>query len=337
MVEFDTYVGTASGVYHLSHNELTPLGLEGERVWAIHAMTGDDGRDIVLAGTYGNGLMRSTDSGETWQPANKGLTASAFRHLAPDPHDPEALLAGTEPGRIFRSHDRGATWNELTGVRQLDLIDDWYLPYSPRAGAVRNIYAPAGDERHLFASVEVGGLLESDDGGETWRYNEVGIDDDIHHITGHPQDANLLFVSLGYASLRVKRREVDETRFGGIARSRDGGRSWEKVENHYTRATLVPPGNPDLLLAGPAPRVGEQGRIVVSPDWGDTWLPAGDGIESPMRDMVELFVPAPDASVWALCSGGRLLRATPGEWRWTTVIPDGHGINAQSVAFVTRA
>ncbi|HUG14793.1 MAG TPA: hypothetical protein VMM78_07200 [Thermomicrobiales bacterium] len=331
-----TYIGTTAGVLRLENGQAIPLGLDGERVWAIHAFPGGNGVDVVLAGSYGEGMFRSVDSGQTWASSNDGLTASAFRMIGPDPLLPGAILAGAEPGLLFRSVDGGETWIELSGLRALDRHEDWYLPYSPRAGAIRNVYAPVGTDARLLASVEVGGLLDSHDGGETWSYIEVGIDDDMHHITGHPDDGDVLFVSLGYASLRVKRGEVDGARFGGIARSFDGGSSWQKVETDYTRATLVPPGHPDLLLAGPAPRVGEQGRIVVSSDRGDTWEPASGGIETPMEDMVELFVPAPDGSVWAICSGGRLLSAEPGEWRWTPVVPDDGSIIAQSVAFVTR-
>jgi hypothetical protein len=51
----------------------------------------------------------------------------------------------------------------------------------------------------------------------------------------------------------------------------------------------------------------------------------------PMPDMVERFAVAPDGDVWAVCSRGRLLRATPGEWRWESVLPE--AIAARSVAF----
>src|SRR5205085_11535664 len=106
------------------------------------------------------------------------------------------------------------------------------------------------------------------------------------------------------------------------ARSRDGGRSWEKVETDYTRATIVPPSDPEVILAGPAKHVGREGRIVVSRDGGDTWEPAGDGIEQPMQDMVELFAAAPDGSIWAICSQGRLLKTDPGELTWRPALPD---------------
>ena len=66
--------------------------------------------------------------------------------------------------------------------------------------------------------------------------------------------------------------------------------------------------------------MGRGGRIVVSDDDGDSWRPAGSGIAIPMPDMVELFLAAPDGSVWAICSQGRLLCAWPGEWSWRSVL-----------------
>ncbi|MGN6674755.1 MAG: WD40/YVTN/BNR-like repeat-containing protein [Thermomicrobiales bacterium] len=332
---FDTYLGTTGGVYHLHDTTLIPLGLADERVWAIHAWRDQD--DVaILAGSYGNGLYRSADGGHTWARVEAGLTASAFRCLGPDPQQPGVLLAGTEPARLFRSADGGQTWQELAGITQIAGHEQWYLPYSPRAGAVRNVYAPPGGSGRLFASVEVGGLLRSGDSGETWACAPVLADDDIHYITGHPEAPDLLYAALGSASLTRSGRDAAIPRLGGIARSRDGGKIWAKLETDYTRAVLVPPSRPDLVLAGPAPNVGREGRIVVSMDGGDTWTPASDGLETPMPDMVELFVAAPDDSIWAICSGGRLLRAVPGEWRWEAVLPAGADLTVQSVAFVPR-
>ncbi len=261
------------------------------------------------------------------------MTAPAFRTFISDPFGPTAVLCGTEPGQIFRSRDVGKSWQELAGVQALEGSDEWFLPYSPRAGAVRNIYSPPGTDR-LLASVEVGGLLDSPDRGATWTCQLVAGDSDIHFITGHPDNPDLLYAALGWASLKSVRRQPDAPHLGGVARSRDGGRTWEKLYTHYTRAVIVPPTRPDLLLAGPAEKVGGPGRIEVSADGGDTWQAAGDGFESPLRDMVELFVPAPDGSIWAICSGGRLYRAEPGEWQWESVLPEGSNVDVRSVALV---
>jgi photosystem II stability/assembly factor-like uncharacterized protein len=332
---FDTYLGTTGGVYRLRDTTVTSLGLAAERVWAIHAWR-DQGDVAILAGSYGNGLYRSPDDGRTWARIEAGLTASAFRCLGPDPLQPGALLAGAEPARLFRSADGGRTWQGLAGIERIAGHEQWYLPYSPRAGAVRNVYAPPTRPGRLFASVEVGGLLRSDDGGATWTCAPVLADDDIHYITGHPHEPDLLYAALGYASLARGGRDATVPPLGGVARSRDGGQTWTKLETDYTRAVLVPPARPDLVLAGPAPNVGREGRIVVSADGGDTWIPAAGGLTTPLPDMVELFVAAPDASVWAICSGGQLLHTTPGEWHWRPALPDGADLAVQSIAFVAR-
>jgi hypothetical protein len=309
----DAYVGTANGVLRLHDGALEPLGLDGHSVTALHATDG-----VVLAGTYGDGLFRSADDGRAWERIKAGLTASAFRFLTAD-------LAGTEPARVYRSADDGLSWEEFDGIARLPGNEQWFLPYSPRAGAARNPYVVG---QRLLVAAEVAGLLRSDDGGRTWVCEPVAGDEDVHHVTGHPDDPDLVYVSLGTASLTQR-----GGRHGGIARSRDGGRTWEKVETDYTRATIIPPTRPDLLLAGPAPRVGRDGRIVVSADEGETWEPAAHGIDVPMSDMVELFLAAPDGTVWAISSRGRLLHAAPDDWTWSSALPPGADVNVKSVAF----
>jgi photosystem II stability/assembly factor-like uncharacterized protein len=303
----DVFVGTTDGVFRLGDGSLARMDLASLDVTALYA----DG-EVVLAGTYGDGLFRR--GGDEWERVADGT----FRFVTPE-------LAGTEPARVLHSGDGGRTWEELPGIAEIPGHEQWFLPYSPRAGASRNVYA-SGDR--LLVAGEVAGLLRSDDGGRSWVCEPVDGDEDIHQVTGHPDDPDLLFVSLGTAALHERGEH------GGIARSRDGGRTWERVETDYTRSAIVPPARPDLLVAGPARRVGRLGRIVVSADGGDSWEPAGDGIELPMPDMVELFVPSPDGSVWAVCSGGRLLRAEPGEWRWASPLPVGsEAVTVRSVAF----
>lgn len=327
---FETYVA-GRGVYQLDGDEVRALGLAERRVSALHAWR-EGGCTVLLAGTYGDGVFRSADGGASWQAANDGLSAPVLRTLQPDPTEPGAILAGTEPGRAFRSRDGGRSWQELQGILQLPHVHDWYLPYSPRAGALRNFYGPPGQPRTLFASIEVGGLLRSEDAGESWAYVPVGVDHDIHWITGDPRDPQRLYAALGYAGMPWQRDE-EHPPFGGVGRSRDGGASWEKLQTDYTRAVLVLPGEPRAILAAPAPHVGREGRIELSLDGGDHWLPAGDGIQMPMADMVERFYPAPDGSVWAVTSGGRLFTAMTDQWQWSS--PAGERpLGAEAVAFV---
>lgn len=332
---FDVFAGTEDGVVSLSDGGRR-LGLQGHRISAIHALR-EPGREepILLAGTYGEGLRRSEDGGETWGLV-EGMPAPAARTIRPHPLIPGALLCGTEPARVFRSEDAGATWSELTGISALPEHDGWFLPYSPRAGAVRNVDSLTGESGHVVASVEVGGMLRSTDGGLTWSIEEIAGNDDIHQVVGDPDQPGRVWASLGYAALPTRVRHPEDRHLGGVARSDDGGRTWALLHTDYTRSTIPVPAVPGMVLSGPAPRVGEGGRIVVSTDGGESWQPAADGIDTPMPDMVELFVPAPDGSVFAVCSGGRLLRAEPDGWRWASALPGDSAFRAVSVTLLGR-
>jgi BNR/Asp-box repeat len=330
---FETFVGTRAGVLHLGAR-VESLGLTDQRVSAIHAFHDREGNVVILAGSYGNGLFRSGDQGRTWAHVTAGMSAPAARTIIPDPLLPGALLCGTEPARLFRSIDEGRTWVELEGIRAIPDHVDWYLPYSPRAGALRNLYTPPGSQSQMLAAVEVGGLLRSADGGATWTIAPIGPNDDIHQVTGHPSDPDLLWSSMGYAALKSRRRDGSSPALGGVGRSRDGGRTWDILHTDYTRSAIVPAASPESVLAGPAPEVGQKGRIDVSTDGGETWQGASHGIDVPMGDMVELFVPAPDDTIFAVCSGGRLLRSAPDAWAWRSALPDDQPANAVSVAFL---
>ena len=209
----ETFVGTEAGVLHVGRSVET-IGLTDHRISAIHAFRDEAGHVVVLAGSYGGGLFRTTDRGKTWSLVPDLMTAPAARTIGPDPLRPGAILCGTEPARLFRSEDDGQTWTEFQGIRAIPAHTEWYLPYSPRAGALRNVYVPPGSSEQLLASVEVGGLLETRDSGATWSISPIGPNDDIHQVTGHPTKPDVLWASLGYAALRSRHRSGGDPRLG---------------------------------------------------------------------------------------------------------------------------
>jgi photosystem II stability/assembly factor-like uncharacterized protein len=117
---------------------------------------------IIYVGTQ-HGPYRSSDGGEHWErlafPEQGGVVWTIVFH----PHDPQILYLGTAPPAIYRSDNGGESWRQL--------------PIVATAGAVRmafpmrviRLVTDPSNPRHIYAALEVGGVIRSLDGGETWN------------------------------------------------------------------------------------------------------------------------------------------------------------------------
>ena len=65
----------------------------------------------MYAGTFDNGLFRSSDGGQRWHPVGEGIPHDRILSVAVSPADRSdglgAVFAGTEPSSIYRSRDGG--------------------------------------------------------------------------------------------------------------------------------------------------------------------------------------------------------------------------------------
>ncbi|HSL42163.1 MAG TPA: hypothetical protein VK897_01950 [Anaerolineales bacterium] len=293
------------------------------RDYSVTSVTARD--DMIFAGTEG-GIFRSADEGQNWEEASNGLTALHVRWIAYHPDIPSLVFAGTEPANIFVSQDGGESWRERPEVAQLRDRFQWSLPYSPEAGCVRGF---AFHGSRIYVAVEVGGVLVSDDSGETWQLAggsdgnpdlegppEPFIYPDVHSLEVHPSSADLVYAPTG----------------GGFYRSKDGGKTWKLFYDCYCRAVWVDPNDSEHLILGPADYVDSNGRIEESRDGGQTWFMASNGLKVPWRrGMVERFYQAND-ELFAVLSNGQLFNTSVASLEWQRVLPNITGINA-----ITRA
>lgn len=278
-------------------------------------------KDKILAGTE-NGIFRSNDEGQTWKEASAGLTAPHIRWMAFHPGVSNLVFAGTEPANIFVSKDGGESWRDCPEVTQLRDQFKWSLPYSPEAGCVRG-FALHGTR--LYAAVEVGGVLISDDRGETWGLAEGSdgkpnlsgppepfIYPDVHSLEVHPSSPDLVYAPTG----------------GGFYRSHDGGKTWKLFYDCYCRAVWVDPEDSDHMILGPADGVDRNGRIEESKDGGETWSMASSGLQVPWRrGMVERFFQTGD-ELLAVLSNGEVFSTSPSTLEWNRVLPNIKTVNA---------
>jgi photosystem II stability/assembly factor-like uncharacterized protein len=79
---------------------------------------------VVYAGTMLQGVLKSTDGGNTWFNASHGLSGANVRLLAVDPLVPQRLFAGSDAG-LFVSDDAAGAWRALwTGAPARALVFD---------------------------------------------------------------------------------------------------------------------------------------------------------------------------------------------------------------------
>ena len=291
-------------------------GLIGQQVTSVIAREG-----VILAGTT-HGVFRSDDDGQTWHAASAGLAHQHVRWLAYHPDISDREYAGTEPAGLFVSHDGAQTWRACAEVEQLRDRHQWMLPYSSEAGCVRGF---AFHDSRAYAAVEVGGVLRSDDSGETWRLAEgsAGKPDlngppepfvypDVHSIAVHPSSPDVVFAPTG----------------GGLYRSHDGGRTWTLLYDCYCRAAWIDPIDANHLLLGPADGVEQNGRIEETRDGGATWHSAAIGLGTPWpQHMVERFFQIDD-ELWAVLSNGDLLVTSLTSLAWRKVLADVKDVTA---------
>jgi hypothetical protein len=291
-------------------------GLKDQHVTSVIAREG-----VILAGTE-DGLFRSENEGHAWEQASNGLTVRHVRWMAFHPDISDFEFAGTEPANIFISHDGGESWRGCDEVMALRDQFKWSLPYSPEAGCVRGF---AFHGPRVYAAVEVGGVLVSNDNGETWGLAEGSdgkpdlegppepfVYPDVHSLETHSSSPDLVYAPTG----------------GGFYRSYDGGKTWKLFYDCYCRAVWVDPNEPAHLILSPADGVDRNGRIEESRDGGETWSLASNGLQVPWRrGMVERFFQADD-ELFAVLSTGQLLSASLSTLEWKRILPNINNINA---------
>ena len=159
------HVGTYSGWYRFEQRDQQWLQTDRALTfWKMSSLQIDpeNPRHVYIA-TEHSGLFVTDNGGTEWQRAKPNvprLTTVSLLAL------PGMILAGTVPAAVYRARNGGA-WEELEGVRLSAIVGSF--PPSPELGArTRFLAADNQTPRRLYAAIEVGGMLVSDDGGRHW-------------------------------------------------------------------------------------------------------------------------------------------------------------------------
>jgi photosystem II stability/assembly factor-like uncharacterized protein len=99
------YAGTETGLYRSTDAGLTWVRLPGIGGQVDEVVTAATHPTTVYVVVAGFGIKRSTDGGQTWSPARRGLGESPVMDLAVDPTEPGRLYAATSTRGLY-------TWEE---------------------------------------------------------------------------------------------------------------------------------------------------------------------------------------------------------------------------------
>ncbi len=281
------FAGTTDGVYRSTNGgrawKPANASLEGVAVSALAVSPGCSEDRTVFAGTEESGVYLSTDMGESWVSASEGLSDPGINALWISPRfsDDSVLVAGTSSG-VFRSDDGGQHWTQA-------------------AKGIPPVLCLAGSTRGVYAGLVSGGILRSNDVGKSWASATRGL-------------AARNYVRLIPCSPRTLLALGSEE---GLARSDDGGKSWERVpipEEYLpltaVEAITVPQGQISFLAGS------YEGGIVRSVDDGQTWQQV-DGTPH-----VRAVLVSPDSQrdhlAWAGTDEGQFLVSNDGGKTWAT-------------------
>ena len=136
-----------------------------------------------------------------------------------DPTNPRIFYFGAVDGGVWKSTNAGQSWTNLTDGKA-SLASVGAVAVAPSDPNV--VYAGGGEADFREDYTYGDGVERSTDGGHTWAH--LGLDDARHiaRIVVDPRNADVVYVAaMGHGA------GPNPTR--GVFRSRDGGRSWQKV------------------------------------------------------------------------------------------------------------
>lgn len=166
----------------------------------------------TLRGSYGMGIFKSVDGGQTWQPSldwsyqqNTGIWDIVF-----DPQTPTNIYAATTQG-VYKTTDSGNTWQQvLNKAMVMDLEIDRLNP--------NRVYAAVG-----AVDAPEHGIYRTTNGGANWAGLSVGLPTNGTYngrisITSYYNNPQILMAGIG-----------DDFATIGLYRSTNGGDTWQQM------------------------------------------------------------------------------------------------------------
>lgn len=150
-----------------------------------------------------SGIYKSENAGALFHKIH-GIpnTARRTRVLKQDPRNLEIVYAGTTQG-LYKTMNGGRTFRRMTGD---DVI-------------VNDVFVDPRNPKHVLLATDRGGVLASQNGGETFAASNTGISErKVAALLVDRSDPQRLYAGV-----------VNDKNYGGVFVSNDGGRTWAQT------------------------------------------------------------------------------------------------------------
>jgi len=246
----------------------------GGRIADVEGVPGEP--NIVYVASASGGLWKTTNAGVTWKPIFERQGTLSIGDIALAPGNPDVVWVGTGESNVrnsvsfgdgvYKSTDGGKTWQNM-GLKESEHISA--IAINPQNTDI--VYV--GALGHAFGPNEERGVFMTTDGGKTWIKtlyldNQHGVSD----LELDPTNPNILYAGL-WSFERKPWTHRSGSEKGGLYKSIDGGRTWNKLTNGLPKiigriGVRVAPSNPTVVYAIVEAK---EGTLYRSEDRGETF------------------------------------------------------------------
>ncbi len=244
----------------------------------------------MYLGTIQNGLMFTSDGGESWQ-SSKGLSVGRIESIAVSSKD-KCVVYASRANQIFKTKNCGRDWDQAFFDGRVD----------------KRFTALAIDPKNdniIYAGTSDGDLFRSDNGGAAWRatYRVEGIF--IMNIVVDPHDSKIVYAA-SWGS--------------GVLKSTDSGATWISIRKpfqdfdraRFPRAVVLDPNVVNRVY-----HISRYG-MLRSDDAGATWNPVTIASPNNTLDIRAMAIHPKDSKKLVYATDTSIAFSNDGGVTWTS-------------------
>lgn len=257
----------------LSWRNIGPANMSG-RVADVEGVPGNP--NIIYVGSASGGVWKTESGGVRWTPIFDRQGSQSIGDIAIEEKNPDVIWVGTGESNarnsvsfgdgVYKSTDGGKSWKSV-GLKETNSISKIIIhPTNPDI-----VYVAAVGR--LWGANEERGVFMTTDGGKSWT--KVLYIDQNHGASDleiDQQNPNILYAGM-WLFERKPWTHTSGSDKGGVFRSIDGGRTWNKVTNGLPKMI----GRIGLAVAKSSPNIvyaiieAKEGALYRSDNKGESF------------------------------------------------------------------